>query len=483
MKRNAEGDREKEEKKRKLLQQIGGVRLQYLTPKDDGFHQLWSTKYAKLVIQEANQIPTELHHAVQKAFLTLLHHGCLSRDLVQLKGKDLLTPVSRILIGQPGCTYKYLNTRLFAVPWPEEDHNISYRTEGIANACKAFYHLNKSLHLQTICELNKLRSKHLSDAPSTSGGQIFLQNNEDFGQEDVQCFNVTLINYMNPQTMSYLREEPYFGMGKMAVSWHHDENLVEGSTVAVYNYSYQDGATETCEEEAMDISKWHVGLKVAWDIETPGLALPLNPGDSYFMLDNLNKTHQHCVLAGSQPRFSSTHRVAECSTSTLSSIRARCEKALENLNCSGELELQSLELEILQEVEQIHNEVEFDWLRQFWFQGKRYSKCSDYWLLAMAELEEKWWQMETMTSLLLEELEKDDWTGEDKYKILQGMMPILVERQDQRLAWQKSVFLCVGENSEGPKEHKQFGGVFTCGPEASLLPVLGRGRLLHASAF
>lgn len=32
-----------------------------------------------------------------------------------------------------------------------------------------------------------------------------------------------------------------------------------------------------------------------------------------FPTDDLNATHQHCVLAGLPPRFSSTHRVAEVS--------------------------------------------------------------------------------------------------------------------------------------------------------------------------
>ncbi|CAN2389545.1 RNA N6-methyladenosine dioxygenase activity [Pristimantis euphronides] len=441
MKRSAAGDREKEDKKQKLLQQLGDLQLQYLTPKDNGFHQLWSTKYAKLVIQEADQTPAELHCAVQRSFLTLLHHGCLFQDLVQLKGKDFLTPVSRLLIGRPGCTYKYLNTRLFAVPWPEDDHHIGYRTEDVSDACRTFYDLNRFLHFQTINELNNfLKHKHRTEESGDSHGQVSLQESEEIGPEEVESFNVTLINYMNPQTMTYLKEEPYFGMGKMAVSWHHDENLVEGSTVAVYNYSYQDNAMEMCEEEAKDVSPWHVGLKIAWDIETPGLALPLNPGDSYFMLDNLNTTHQHCVLAGSQPRFSSTHRVAECSTGTFRYIQTRCKKALENLCVvpnSGETKLRSLDLEILQQAEEIHNEVEFDWLRQFWFQGTRYSKCSDYWLSAMDQLEEQWGQMEAMTSLLLQELEKDVCTGEDKYKVLQGIVPLLAERQELRLAWRK----------------------------------------------
>ncbi|MGH0148909.1 UNVERIFIED_CONTAM: hypothetical protein FKN15_045775 [Acipenser sinensis] len=45
---------------------------------------------------------------------------------------------------------------------------------------------------------------------------------------------------MDPAGMSYLKEEPYFGMGRMAVSWHHDENLVDRSPVAVCSYSYEE---------------------------------------------------------------------------------------------------------------------------------------------------------------------------------------------------------------------------------------------------
>ncbi|XP_075044941.1 alpha-ketoglutarate-dependent dioxygenase FTO isoform X2 [Mixophyes fleayi] len=439
MKRNVLVDREKETKKQKLLEQLGDAHLQYVTPKDNGFNQLWRTKYAKLAIHEAEQTPAKLHQVMQKAFLTLFKHGCLFQDLVQLKGKDFLTPVSRILIGQPGCTYKYLNTRLFAVPWHDGNQNIKYNTEDLSDACKAFYELNEFLYNQTKHELHKFTTdKQRTELSDVSPQQISFHNTEKCNQEEVESFNVTLINYMNPQNMSYLREEPYFGMGKMAVSWHHDENLVEQSTVAVYNYSYQDSAPQTC--DVGNESKWHVGLKIAWDIETPGLALPLNPGDSYFMLDGLNKTHQHCVIVGSQPRFSSTHRVAQPYTATLKYIQSRCKTALENLCVipgTGESKLKSLETAILQQAEEIHNEVEFDWLRQFWFQGKRYTKCSDFWVSAMAELEEQWRQLETMTSLVVEELVKEYWTQKERDLLLKSVLPLLAERHDLRKEWRK----------------------------------------------
>ncbi|KAM5137994.1 alpha-ketoglutarate-dependent dioxygenase FTO isoform 2-T2 [Mantella aurantiaca] len=422
-------------KRQRLLEQIGDAKLPFVTPKDETFYELWKTKYAKLVIHEAQETPAQLHEHVQKAFLLLLQHGCLFQDLVQLKGKDLLTPVSRILIGKPGYTYRYLNTRLFAVPWPDDEYNITYSTEELADACKTFRELNTFLYEQT--KLKLLQCVTDAQCSRVSPHQISLENNCKTNQDDLESYNVTLINYMNPHNMLYLKQEPYFGMGQMAVSWHHDENLLEESTVAVYSYSYQDCTAEIFEDKK-GISNWNVGLKIAWDIETPGLALPLNPGDTYFMLGDLNKTHQHCVIAGSQPRFSSTHRVAESSKGTLNYIKLRCKTALDNLlviPSTGEKKLKSIEVDILQQTEEIHNEVEFEWLRQFWFQGNRYTKCSDFWIKAMADLEDDWRQMETMTSLIVKGLVKQ--TQEDRCNIVKSIFPLLSERQDLRCEWRE----------------------------------------------
>lgn len=51
----------------------------------------------------------------------------------------------------------------------------------------------------------------------------------------------------------------------------------------------QDSAIQESHEQELrgrDPAVWHVGLKVAWDIETPGLAVPLHQGDIYLMLGN-----------------------------------------------------------------------------------------------------------------------------------------------------------------------------------------------------
>ncbi|KAL2300334.1 hypothetical protein Nmel_012305, partial [Mimus melanotis] len=445
--------------KKKLLEELGENRLPYLTPSDADFHQLWKTKYSKLIFRKSDTVPEELHQMVQESFLTLREHNCFFQDLVRIKGKDFLTPVSRILIGDPGCTYKYLNTRLFTVPWPTEGYDIKYCSPQIHDACKALMRLNDYLHIEAV---RALQGQNLSEAKEIKGTTV-IDREQSFATSRMEqgsvskdqssvcvaendrslknrtSYNLTLLNYMDPLQMLYLKQEPYFGMGNMAVSWHHDENLVEGSTVAVYSYSCevlrvsfvssqflrsswslrfcisdsylflicvvslslsQDASVQESNElQGRDPAVWHVGLKVAWDIETPGLAVPLHQGDIYLMLDDLNMTHQHCVLAGLSPRFSSTHRVADSSRGTLEYILGRCELALQNLQTDSDsraLSLKSLEAAVVKQVEEIHNEVEFEWLRQFWFQGKRYLKYTDWWLKPMAELEECWRKLEIM---------------------------------------------------------------------------------------
>uniref|UniRef100_A0A4W2G0C0 Alpha-ketoglutarate-dependent dioxygenase FTO n=1 Tax=Bos indicus x Bos taurus TaxID=30522 RepID=A0A4W2G0C0_BOBOX len=396
-------EREREAKKLRLLEELEDTWLPYLTPKDDEFYQQWQLKYPKLILREAASVPELLHKEVQQAFLTLHKHGCLFRDLVRIQGKDLLTPVSRILIGNPGCTYKYLNTRLFTVPWPVKGSDAKYNEAEIAAACQTFLKLNSYLQVETIQALEELAAKEKAnidavpvcigpDFPRVGMGSSF-DGHDEIDMKNRAAYNVTLLNFMDPQKMPYLKEEPYFGMGKMAVSWHHDENLVDRSAVAVYSYSCEGPEEESEDDpqlEGRDPDIWHVGFKISWDIETPGLAIPLHQGDCYFMLDDLNATHQHCVLAGLPPRFSSTHRVAE---------------------------------------------VEFEWLRQFWFQGSRYKKCTDWWCQPMSQLEEMWRKMEWLTSAVLREVRREGVPMEQKNEMLTSILASITTRQNLRREW------------------------------------------------
>lgn len=41
-------------------------------------------------------------------------------------------------------------------------------------------------------------------------------------------------------------------------------------------------------------------------------------------------------------------------------------------------------------------QVEFEWLRQYWFQGQRYARFCSWWTRPMEQLEKDWRLMETM---------------------------------------------------------------------------------------
>lgn len=320
---------------------------------------------------------------MQAALLTLRRKGCLLKDLVRVRDRDVFTAVSRALLGEPGHTYRYLDTRLFAIPWHNEDTGIKGRNccdADLRDACKALWELNnffctdvsqlKEGDRLTQClkaeaeakqgEEGETESKHSEDSKNSEGGDSesrqseegdteskhseewdiesrhseegcsgskqegeweaeFKQSGEEGESSQVkQCdtsvatvsqhsegkcpgwatetvsgtetepvglkaqekpvsqlkhslsgyhikdkeehesgqgcsqpsppqvyagpvkFNVTLLNYMDPAQTGQLKEEPYYGMGKMAVGWHHDENLITHSPVAVYNYSCHD---------------------------------------------------------------------------------------------------------------------------------------------------------------------------------------------------------------------------------------------------
>ncbi|XP_061102212.1 alpha-ketoglutarate-dependent dioxygenase FTO [Conger conger] len=469
MKRSSDSERKKKRKRQKLLQELGGQHIPFLSPTDTGFQQLWESSYSGLALRQAESLPSDLHERVRSALRSLQRRGCLFRDLVRIRGRDVFTAVSRALVGRPGDTYRYLGTRLFALPWHEEERDGGAADvccdRELSDACRALWELN-----QFFCQDVERREAAggqggSDDPPKGQGGSEDLPEGQGVSDDPLEGqggsddppggqgssepdalgtgladprFNITLLNYMDPAAMKDLKEEPYYGMGKMAVSWHHDENLVPQSPVAVYNCSSPDEKGAGSQDGEVDGACWRVGLKVAWDIHTPGLALPLQSGDCYYMRDDLNRTHQHCVLAGGTPRFSSTHRVAECSTGTLDYIQRRCREALENLHVdpdTGSKTLRSLQPSALQLSEEIHNEVEFEWLRQYWFQGRRCAPFCSWWSKPMEQLEESWDQMESMTQLALAAAEDEGSSEERRREVAETLLAALTDRQEQRQTW------------------------------------------------
>ncbi|XP_032370529.1 alpha-ketoglutarate-dependent dioxygenase FTO isoform X2 [Etheostoma spectabile] len=539
MKRSGDSEGEKRRKRRKLLKELGDQKIPFLGPSDRGYQQLWDSSYSGLVLRRSCSLPAELHGQVQAALLTLRRKGCLLRDLVRVRDRDVFTAVSRALLGEPGHTYRYLDTRLFAIPWHSEDIYIKGQNccdPDFRAACKALWELNnffcsdvsqlKDGDRLTQCakgeaeakqgEEGDTGSKHSEDSKNSEGGDSESRQSEEGDTEskhseewDIESkhseegcsgskqegeweteskhsseegessqvkqsetavavgsehsegkfpgwapkaisgtetkpvgigaqekpvaqlkhslsgyhiedreeqasglgcsqpsppqvctgpvkFNVTLLNYMDPAATSQLKEEPYYGMGKMAVGWHHDENLISHSPVAVYSHS--------CHNDK----------------------------------DDLNSTHQHCVLAGETARFSSTHRVAECSSGTLTYIQSRCQEALSNLHTdpeTGSHSLLALLPTTLQHCEEIHNEVEFEWLRQYWFQGQRFARFCSWWTGPMEQLEKDWKLMETMTMLFLDTVEEEGQEGEGRREMAETLLSSLTDRHQQRQTW------------------------------------------------
>ncbi|XP_068614486.1 alpha-ketoglutarate-dependent dioxygenase FTO-like [Brachionichthys hirsutus] len=574
MKRSGDSEGEKRRKRRRLLYELGDQKIPFLGPTDQGFQQLWDSSYSGLVLRRSCSLPADLHGRVQGALLTLRKKGCLLRDLVRVRDRDVFTTVSRALLGEPGHTYRYLDTRLFAIPWHSEGMEAKGQNccdPDLRAACNAVWELNtffcsdvpqlKEGDRLTHCskgeaepklgEEGDTESKHSEDSKNSEGGDSDSRQSEevdteskhseewdteskhseegfsgskpgewetgskqsseegessqdkpvemgsehsegrflswapktsietkpvgratqekpmaqlkhslsDYHIEDKEeqesrqgCFqpsppkirtgpckfNVTLLNYMDPAAMSHLKEEPYYGMGKMAVGWHHDENLITPSPVAVYSYNCHKDQGESSEGSSSEKACWRIGLKVAWDIHTPGLMLPLESGDCYYMREDLNSTHQHCVLAGDNARFSSTHRVAECSSGTLAYIQTQCQDALSNLHAdpeTGSHSLLALLPTTLQHCEEIHNEVEFEWLRQYWFQGQRYARFCSWWTRPMEQLEKDWRLMETMTMLFLATVEEEGQAGEGRREMAETLLSALTDRQQQRQTW------------------------------------------------
>lgn len=206
----------------------------------------WESSYSGLALRPADSLPADLHERVRAALHALQRRGCLFRDLVRIRGRDVFTAVSRSLLGRPGDTYRYLGTRLFALPW----HSAGQGAEPDAccdrelrDACRALWELN-----EFFCEdvgRGKAGGSRGADEDPPGGQGSSKADAADATEEEAAApapprFNITLLNYMDPAAMNDLKEEPYYGMGKMAVSWHHDENLVPLSPVAVYNYSCPD---------------------------------------------------------------------------------------------------------------------------------------------------------------------------------------------------------------------------------------------------
>ena len=205
-----------------------------------------------------------------------------------IKNKDFAeaTPISvqRAIFGDPGITYKYFDIRLFAFPWGMDIKTNIHATQCHQDVAKTMYLLNERL---------KKTLKSLID--------------NQLAEECAIDFNMSLLNHFDPVSISKSTWQPdeYYAMGLMAIKWHKDPFIQKNSTVAVYQ----------CEEEDNENNQfsydWSTGFRKNWSADVPAIKVHFENGDCYFMTGNFNDNYQHCVIAGTRGRFSSTHRKIE----------------------------------------------------------------------------------------------------------------------------------------------------------------------------
>jgi alpha-ketoglutarate-dependent dioxygenase FTO len=253
-----------------------------------------------------------------------------------------------------------------------------------------------------------------------------------------------------------LKHENIHGLGKTSVSWHKDSGLQDFSSIAVY-HSLQDINGKGGSEADEMVVAWKVALRVAdTSMRIPALSIPLPSGSLYYLLDDFNHQHEHAVISGSDSlRYSSTHRVARDGAGTWQYIREKCKTVLSSSICEeilnalkesrqpsyAKFESISQRKILVKEVRMCHflmTELEFEWVRQWYIQGRNHNELHYYWNKPIAYLEEVLMKIYNVIChvnmiLKLSSTSKIDVVNEDLFDVT---IEALENRNKLKLAWE-----------------------------------------------
>jgi mRNA N6-methyladenine demethylase len=302
------------------------------------------------------------------------------------------TYVTRCLVGEPGTSYKYLGLRMFAAPWQCNSDTETIQHLSTVMSKRAFQHM-----------LELRQKRRARGAPPPKGMS--------------PSFDICLINRM--MVTSDLKptaalpsdsDDNPVDQGKTSVSWHADSSLEHYSTIAVYQILESDNnKSKSKKSNSSSSSKdWWVGLRVTHHAEgphassgrkgssieaalvpeTPPVAVSLPSGSAYYLLDDFNHHHQHIVFttgkeATTGVRYSCTFRKLRESHNVQYWIE-RGNALKKSFNKKG---VKVWKAEYL-----VAQELEFEWIRQFYVQGKRHhdSLWEPYWKAPMQDLLSLW---------------------------------------------------------------------------------------------
>ena len=427
-----------------LQQRVAAVGPRFLVPTDGStYADVCNLLYQDFHVDPPTQFSEDdFHTHFRKSLEGLENQRCYQFDYIQPGGlgtKVTRTYVTRCLVGCAGITYKYLGLRMFAFPWiPGEI--------GCTDELAEIGRLNAVLADRTL--------SILQDSKKT----------EPYGSHR---YNLTLINRCfadDGSSQVVLKEEPLFGNDRITVSWHADSSLQHYSSIAVYHFtnakSNGNGKSEGRGQQDCDEDQsWRIALKVSPNAEGPGvgklkapssaanedratsslpaLAIPLASGSVYYLLDEFNHHHQHSVLAGQTERYASTHRVSREHGHTYSYIRDKCQSALNEGGAATAKVIRSQQLCL--------QELEFEWIRQFYIQGRRHHDLHVWWHGPMTELIRLWTQLENQTckciQILLDAVKDELWAQDA------ATSDLLVRRDRKKLMKRKKAIEAVEQQS------------------------------------
>ncbi len=426
----------------------GGSQHTYLTPREDpnAFDECLKTCFEGFHYDSPDSLPSSLHRDFDSSFTGMDEGGLFLHDVVQPGKKRLTkTSVTRTLVGDPGSTYKYLGLRLFSHPWVDVDANGNSIPKSPAAE------MNGGLTLRKIGYPNKTASALIlmgrinSDLINRSKSMLekhVAPNVQPVGLVGSAQFNLTLVNKMEPA--KELKRETEYGMGKISVGWHRDSGLKDFSSIAVYQSLKEVNPSKNTD------SSWGVALR-AMDggaggplPNVPPLLIPLPSGSLYYMLDDFNHNHEHAVIAGlgGSTRYSSTHRVAREGQGSWQYIRDKVKKFTSTTDLlvqsqyaaisSTTMSLKKQRERLVSQIRALQNlmdEVEFEWLRQWFIQGRKHAALHLYWHIPIQVLCDSFCELEHAT---LQALELVSDCGSKKLIVTEDLFDVLIEALSAR---------------------------------------------------
>ena len=444
----------------------------FLTPDDDkeAFDACLKTSFKGFYFDTPSSLPSDLHRDFNGCFDGLETGGLFLYDIVQPGRKKLTrTLVTRTLVGDPGSTYKYLGLRLFSHPWIDVDGGgnslqLNKKTHEGSSLTRLGYSTQTAKALIVMGRLNEQLAQR-----STLKLQQLVSVKPLVGSAD---FNLTLVNKMDPtSTKRDLKREGAYNMGKTSVGWHRDSGLKDFSTIAVYQTHHPQGLSSN---NSSTNQPWGVALRCCDGgtggplTHVPALKVALPSGSLYYMLDDFNHNHEHAVIAGDDGvRYSSTHRVAREGQGTWQYIRDKTQTFLSSSKLFdwhvGKMNDSTLShkkrkekmVSRLRNQEALMSEIEFEWLRQWYVQGRKHASLHPYWHNPIKILAKSYSDLEKTTATVIKLLRQVSERGPaDSDDVCETLYDVLIEafteRDNRRKEWdrrlQDNIFRNMAEN-------------------------------------